>query len=481
MAIYTHAIFRWFAHNSSFFPCRQSIYPRVPYMAYNLVTFGPFGGHGGNPWDDGRKTGIRQLIIRSGIVIDSIQIEYDQNGASEWSQRHGGNGGGENKVLLDYPSEYIRSIWGYHSSDSALDTVQSLTIESNIRTYGPFGTQKGKYFKFPTISDGKIVGFLGRSGSYLNSFGSYFESFSNTYQQPPTIVGPFGGYGGDQWDDGVHTTVKQIIINVGVMVNSIQIEYDQNGQSIWSNKHGETIGGANHMVKFDYPDEFLVSISGYYSSETAFASLQSLTIHSNEKTYGPFGTEVGNHFTFPAPYAGSKIIGLHGRSGSHLDAIGAYYLSRPSPVSVGPFGGPGGDEWDDGKHSGVKQVIIYSDGLVIVSIQFEYDDNGKSKWSEKHGNLQRGTKHTITLDYPDEYLLSISGHYSTIYNLLVVRSLEIKSNKKTYGPFGNRQGQSFDSSSSQTTGKIVGFHGRSGDFVDAIGVYVQPFAGASNI
>ncbi|XP_059638109.1 jacalin-related lectin 3-like, partial [Cornus florida] len=443
------------------------------------ISVGPFGGQRGDQWDDGKYSTVRQLIISYGSVIDSVQIEYDDNGKSKRSVKHGKSESGTKiKVQLDYPNEYLISISGYLTEDSNKAVIRSLTIQSNKKKYGPYGVEKGKQFATPPSTKGKIVGFHGRSGLYLDSIGAYFEPFPDTHQ--PMILGPVGGYGGTQWDDGIYTTVRQIIIYAGVVVDSIQIEYDKNGRSILSNKHGQSTGGTKRTVKFDYPNEFLVAISGYYSLESAFFGIQSITFHSNRTAYGPFGTESGKHFMFSTPLTG-KIVGLYGRSGYYLDAIGAYFLSPPSLVSVGPFGGPGGDEWDDGKYSGVKQVIIYSDGLVFVSIQIEYDDNGKSKWSEKHGNLQRGTKHTITVDYPDEYLLSISGHYSMIYNLLVVRSLEIKSNKKTYGPFGNRQGQSFDSSSSQTTGKIVGFHGRSGDFVDAIGVHVQPFAGASNI
>ncbi|XP_059652242.1 jacalin-related lectin 3-like [Cornus florida] len=306
-------------------------------MKKKHVTVGPFGGQGGKPWDDEIYTGIRQLIIRSGIVINSIQIEYDQNGQSKLSKKHGGKGGGEKTVKFDYRSEYLLSIWGYYSSDCALTCVQSLTIESNQRIYGPFGTEKGKYFKFP-LTSGKIVGFHGRSHHYLDCFGAYLEPSSDPnqsksvesfpYTRQQTVVGPFGGYGGDQWDDGIYTSVRQFIIYAGVVVDSIQIEYDKNGESVWSHKHGESTGGNKQTVKFDYPNEFLLSISGYYSLESAFVALQSLTIQSNKRTYGPFGSEIGNHFTFPTSYIGSKIIGLHGRSGSHLDAIGAYLMSR---------------------------------------------------------------------------------------------------------------------------------------------------------
>ena len=44
-------------------------------------------------WDDGVYSTVRQLVIAHGIGIDSILIEYDKNGSSVWSEKHGGSGG----------------------------------------------------------------------------------------------------------------------------------------------------------------------------------------------------------------------------------------------------------------------------------------------------------------------------------------------------------------------------------------------------
>lgn len=54
---------------------------------------GPWGGQGGHAWDDGMFTTVRQINIAHGSSIDSIQVEYDKNGSSLWSEKHGGNGG----------------------------------------------------------------------------------------------------------------------------------------------------------------------------------------------------------------------------------------------------------------------------------------------------------------------------------------------------------------------------------------------------
>lgn len=55
---------------------------------------GPWGGEGGKPWDDGVFTGIKQIILtQSSEGICCIEIEYDRNGQSVWSVKHGANAG----------------------------------------------------------------------------------------------------------------------------------------------------------------------------------------------------------------------------------------------------------------------------------------------------------------------------------------------------------------------------------------------------
>lgn len=54
---------------------------------------GPWGGEGGKPWDDGVFTGIKQIILTKTDAICCIEIEYDRNGQSVWSVKHGGSSG----------------------------------------------------------------------------------------------------------------------------------------------------------------------------------------------------------------------------------------------------------------------------------------------------------------------------------------------------------------------------------------------------
>ncbi|XP_039158543.1 jacalin-related lectin 3-like [Eucalyptus grandis] len=140
-----------------------------------LKSIGPFGGEGGDPWDDGHSTGVRKIIIKCGLVIDYIAVEYNKNGSVVQGPRHGGGGGHlTHEIKLNYPGEYLTSFSGHFESYRGQIMVRSLTFQSNERTYGPVGQEIGNYFYFPSIGK-KIVGFHGRSRCWVDSLGAHFE------------------------------------------------------------------------------------------------------------------------------------------------------------------------------------------------------------------------------------------------------------------------------------------------------------------
>ncbi|PIA55913.1 hypothetical protein AQUCO_00700319v1 [Aquilegia coerulea] len=380
------------------------------------------------------------------------------------------------------------------------------------------------------------------------------------FEKKPISVGPWGGTDGDLWDDGVYTTVKQLVIAHGAGIDCMQIEYDKKGSSVWSGKHGGSGGIKVDQIKLDFPDEFLTSISGHYGSINDWSPVfvRSLTFQSNRKTYGPFGTQQGNQFSFSMN--GGRIVGFHGRSGWYLDSIGVYlkplspksYSSKPlvssqsfvangtekvgynlvqgsgkgydivlaikqkddfnkfpsekisrefsssssnedesnnklfplptnikngssnvenGVVSYGPWGGSGGSIFDDGVYTGVRQVNL-TRSAGIISIRVLYDRNGKAIWGNKHGGSGAMKSDKIVFDYPFEALTHITGYYGPLMYMgpVVIKSLTFHTTKKNYGPFGDAQGTPF--SSNLKEGKIVGFFGKRGWYIDSIGVHV---------
>ncbi|XP_071712187.1 jacalin-related lectin 3-like [Rutidosis leptorrhynchoides] len=267
-------------------------------------------------------------------------------------------------------------------------------------------------------------------------------------------VGPWGGNGGNQWDDGVHNGVREISILYGTSIYAIQITYDNNGQPFQAENHA---GICRHtksaQIKLQFPDEMLISVSGRYCPAVYGGRpvIRSITLKSNKRTFGPFGFEEGTPFNFLT-------------NGQKID----------KRVQVGPWGGNGGNQWDDGVHNGVREIgILY--GTSIYAMQVTYDNNGKPFQAENHAGIYRHTKSAqIKLQHPDEILVGVSGRYCPAVNggQPVIRSLTFKSNTRTFGPFGFEEGTPFNF---LTNGqKIVGFYGKTGWFLDSIGLHLLP-------
>ncbi|KAJ8458968.1 hypothetical protein OPV22_031894 [Ensete ventricosum] len=113
-------------------------------------------------------------------------------------------------------------------------------------------------------------------------------------------------------------------------------------------------------------------------------------------------------------------------------------------------------------------VKIFS-GDVVDAVDITFSYNGKTE--TRHFGGSGGNPHEIVLA-EDEHLVGMAGEVANYHGLVVVGKLGFTTNKKTYGPFGNTGGTPF--SLPITAGKISGFFGRGGQFIDAIGVYLEP-------
>lgn len=49
------------------------------------------------------------------------------------------------------------------------------------------------------------------------------------------------------WDDGAYSTIRRFVVYEREWICSIQIEYDLNGKSFWSPKHGENEGSISEV------------------------------------------------------------------------------------------------------------------------------------------------------------------------------------------------------------------------------------------
>jgi Jacalin-like lectin domain len=73
-----------------------------------------------------------------------------------------------------HPNEYLTSVKGYYGDYVGFEVVMSLSFETNLQTYGPYGREEGVPFHLPTHG-GKIIGFHGRSGQLIDAIGTYVK------------------------------------------------------------------------------------------------------------------------------------------------------------------------------------------------------------------------------------------------------------------------------------------------------------------
>ncbi|XP_038990481.1 mannose/glucose-specific lectin-like [Phoenix dactylifera] len=137
-------------------------------------------------------------------------------------------------------------------------------------------------------------------------------------------------------------------------------------------------------------------------------------------------------------------------------------------IVLGPWGGSGGTAWSFEKAQAITKIRI-SVGDVIDSITFQYMDGAIARWSPRYGGS--GGKSTEIELGSTEFIISMKGYYGAYAGMTIVYSLTFVTTVREYGPYGREQGTQF--SVPKGTGWISGFQGRSGNLLDAIGVYMK--------
>ncbi|CAH2053546.1 unnamed protein product [Thlaspi arvense] len=287
-----------------------------------------------------------------------------------------------------------------------------------------------------------------------------------------------GRNGGTQFDDGSeHDAVTKIQTAIGTKgIQYVQFEYVKNGQTVEAPLHGvkgRTIAADPFVIS--HPEEYLVSVEGWYTPGWV---IQGLKFKSNKKTSELIGYDDGTPFTLQVQ--DKKIIGFHGYSGDNLDSLGAYFVPLvTSPPSVPPKkleakGGETGAVWDDSHHDNVKKIYVGQGQDGVAAVKFEYTNGSQVVIGVEHGKSTMLGFEEFELE-SDEYITSVEGTYDKIFGTdsAVVTMLTFKTNKnKTAGPFGLEGSTPFVFK--EEGYKITGFHGRAGEAINAIGVYLAP-------
>ncbi len=138
-----------------------------------------------------------------------------------------------------------------------------------------------------------------------------------------------------------------------------------------------------------------------------------------------------------------------------------------SKIIFGPSGGIGGHPFDDTpplENTELRELRIWS-GSCVHAIQCILDQDGENIEHIKHGGSS-GNLATMHLAH-GEYITEVYGRYGSY-----IDSLSLRTNQGQIRRFGGQGGHSDFIYSVPQGFAIIGFWGRAGTIIDAIGVHV---------
>ncbi|XP_066340822.1 salt stress-induced protein-like [Miscanthus floridulus] len=162
-------------------------------------------------------------------------------------------------------------------------------------------------------------------------------------------------------------------------------------------------------------------------------------------------------------------------------------------ISVGPWGGSGGQPFYMRGASAprLRSIVLYHSGA-IHSVACDYTLAGDYEgppprvagpWGLPHSYGSRGVRTEIDLP-SGEHITAVegtTGHFANVLGVVITSLTFRTSSGRTYGPYGSVAAGSHYFSVPVADGAcIVGFWGRSGWLLDAIGVYMKPSCSSSS-
>ncbi len=296
--------------------------------------------------------------------------------------------------------------------------------------------------------------------------------------QRPALTEVIGGSGGRPFADAQPAGARAVEVRVwfGERVDAVQMIYAlPDGRTVAGPRHG---GGGGNPGSFRLErDERVVGISGRWGE-----GIDSIRIHTDKRDSTLFGGGGGDHDYHISIPRDSEAVGFAGRAGEFLDAIGLTYgpifvprrreMAPPMGAGRGQysqtplFGGGGGAMFADAEvppGARIAEIHVWGDDR-IDAIQLMYQlPNRRIVEGQRHGG--RGGNEQVFRLGPDEYVTGISGRYGE-----GVDSLRIHTNRRTSQLFGGRGGGRDYRIDIPRGAEAIGFAGRAGEFLDAIGL-----------
>ena len=281
-------------------------------------------------------------------------------------------------------------------------------------------------------------------------------------------VGTSGGTGGAYFEERplpAGARINKIWVRHDAHIIAVGISYELNGTTTDLPMHGGGSGGTLSEFRLD-ADEDVTDIYGRYG-----ARVDSLVIQTNKRTSTPYGGGGGAVYYQYHVTQGLEFAGFAGRSGNEVDAMGWILTAKGTTtpgqtfISMGPSGGTGGDDFTDAPIPAgariVKVRVRHGDRIDAVGLSYEL--NGTVVDMPMHGGgIGPPTEFPIA---SDDYIVGISGNYGSKIDSLIIQT---KNNEYSVR-FGGGGGSASYSYILSPDIEMVGFLGRAGDEVDAIG------------
>ncbi|KAL1212413.1 Myrosinase-binding protein 1 [Cardamine amara subsp. amara] len=427
---------------------------------------------------------VTKIYISSGNGgIEQIKFNDVEKGETKERPYHGVKGKNiiSTVAVSNHPDKSLVYLESWYDSSNVFQGIKFKTDKNTSDFFGyKLSEDDGTPFSLQ-VKNKKIIGFTRLTDSNLNSPGTYFV-LNHSSLTPPNKVEAQGGTGGETFDDGAFDHVRKVYIGQGDSgVAYVKFEYEKDGRKE-TREHGKMTLLGTEEFEVD-SDDYITSIEVSLDNVFGFNSeiVTALVFKTFKgKTSLPFRMVTEKKFELKDGNGG-KLAGFHGKASDVLYALGAYFVTTSStPLTPSTAkklqarGGNGGASWDDGAFDGVRKILVGQGNDGVAFVAFEYNKGSQVIIGDGHGKQTLLGTETFELDYPSEYITSVFGYYDKVFGAQaeVMTSLTFKTNKRTSQPFGLAAGELFELK--EEGYKIVGFHGKAGDVVHQIGVYVEP-------
>jgi hypothetical protein len=302
-----------------------------------------------------------------------------------------------------------------------------------------------------------------------------------------SIAGPSGGFGGNDFSDAASIAdgvdVAALEVRAGAVIDAVMFVYRHGSTDVGTERHGGD-GGSPLRLEL-HAGEQITRLRGTYGFFPGFGYVvHSIVVDTNqrENALRAGGSPAGAAFVYEAG-PGREIAGLTGASGTLVDALGVITRSRSQPGAaahfrLGPSGGDGGQGFNGESEIGrspdvhLARIVVHGDRFVdSISTQYVTPD-GRISGGARHGG-DGGDPRELDLA-PGEFVTAISGRFGTLLDRIVIdtnrrkEALAIGANFRVLEPRSP-----FPAAyryEAPEGAEIIGFFGRSGTFIDALGV-----------